>query len=58
MISKTVKDVQHELISYNGEEKVLFFIITSLFVGLLITVVPLVIQLWDYASFLKEQLIR
>jgi hypothetical protein len=58
MISKTVKEVQYELISYNWEEKVLFFIITSLFVGLLITVVPVVIQLWDYASFLKEQLIR
>jgi len=58
MISKTVKEVQHELTSYNWEEKVLLFIITSLLVGLLLTVVPLVIQLWDYAAFLKEEFIR
>ena len=58
MISKIVKEVQHELICYNREEKVLVFIITSLFVVLLITVVPIVLQLWDYASFLKEQLSR
>lgn len=58
MISKTLKEVQYELITYNWEEKVLFCIITSIFVGLLLSVVPITIQLWEYASFLKEQLIR
>jgi len=58
MVSKKVKEVQHELITYTWEEKALFLIITSLFVGLLITAVPLVIHLRDYALFLKDQLIR
>jgi hypothetical protein len=45
MITRIIKDVQDELTGYNWEERVLFFIETSLFVGLLISVVPLLKQL-------------
>ena len=55
MISKTVKELQHELITYNWEERVFCFIATFLSVGLLISVVLLLIQLCGYAGFLKAQ---
>jgi hypothetical protein len=46
MISKTVKEVQHELISYNWEERALCFIATFISVGLLLSVAFLIIKLW------------
>ena len=36
MMPNIIKEVQHELISYNWEERVFFFIATVLSVGLVI----------------------
>jgi len=58
MMPNIIKEVQHELMTNNWEQRVLFFIVTSLFVFLLMSVVPLLIKIWGYTVFLKEHWIK